>query len=115
MLPDHFMYHDPIKHQARLSPMVLMSLMPLMPLGHIARAKQPLFSSNAGKYLKNLSLSINSRHPAPEWIVKRGTEGWYHLSTTERMALAHDHALHHVQDDWIKAIQLLFRSIKAPE
>jgi hypothetical protein len=104
VLPDFFHFRNPI------------NLDSLGPSGHIPFPDRPLFSRNAAKWLKHVSISFNPRLPAPHML---GRSKWQYLdglnparmfdnmTPAERLTFAHDHAKAGMEDAWIESVTCL--------
>jgi hypothetical protein len=110
VLPDYFVYHGPIVGSKVQNCSLVVD-------GHIFNADKPLFSENAAKHLKNISISFNPRRPAPEsnsfhsgWENQRKRDArlsWARMTQPERMKLGHDIAILDLENHWSEAVQWL--------
>jgi hypothetical protein len=106
VLPDFFQFRNPI------------NLDSLCPSGHIPFPDRPLFSKNAAKWLKNVSISFNPRLPAPDMLDRSRWEYlgglnppriFDNMTPAERLTFGHDHAKAGMEGAWIESITWLIK------
>jgi hypothetical protein len=112
VLPDFFHFRNPI------------NLDSLGPSGHIPFPDRPLFSKNASKWLKNVSISFNPRLPAPHmldrsrWDYLGGlnpARKFDNMTPAERLTFAHDRAKAGLEHAWIESMEWLTKFLCAKD
>lgn len=105
VLPDHFIYHLPLAHNA-------IEECTISPEGHIFGPEKHFFSVNAAHHLQNISIAFNPRRPAMDGLLdrrhwdyeKNGHRAWARLTPQERRDYAHYRAVSQHQSDWKETI-----------